>query len=238
MKNYKVPMFLDVFSITKTSQLETEQAIIQYLSKGAGGFNYKRCAKYCATIVKGHHSIESLVSQCKGNGESVALIQNSKVLEIVAPKLISLDSQVFNFPKQTITLAPGIYSNLGPNFFFVENGVVKIFYLHARKSDRATKADLAGLAWGFKKEILDNDFLGMKADVMLVDVDRLDETNPIVNMYSLDELLPELIEAPEDTIIRFAKALRKVDEHKLAGEIKKGTKRSTEKDDNQLGFSF
>ncbi|MEL6687684.1 MAG: hypothetical protein AAFP97_08680, partial [Pseudomonadota bacterium] len=138
-----------------------------------------------------------------------------KVLRATAPLSDGRDIQTFSFSKRTITLAPGLVSNLGPRFFFVEDGIVKLYNVHARNNYRAEKKDFAGLAWACKQEILDQDFFGQPSDIEFVDVDKRGDSTSVVT-YGLDDLLPFLLEPPEETIARFVKCYRKVLEEGLA----------------------
>lgn len=217
MKPIKAPMLLDVFRLTAPSEKQTVANIIRHKETPAGGFNYGRSATFTEKAYSGYRDFRALFSQCEGDGTSIAKVHNTKVLRLTAPLSQGRAIQTFPFPKRAITLAPGIQSSLGPKFFFVENGLVKLHYIHARNSFRASLKDFAGLGWAIKQEILDQDFFGQPSDVEFINVDKRDGTSS-VEVYNLGDLLPHLKESPEKTIARFVKCLRHVDENSLAKE--------------------
>jgi len=211
-------MLIDIFRLTKATDLTTEKAVVEYLKSKAGGFNYNRSATFTEKAYGGYPHLDSLYSQCEGDGTSIAKVHNAKVLRQTAPLSVGRKIQTFPFPKRRYTVAPGINSSMGPQFFFVESETVKLLYIHARNSHRADLKDFAGLAWALKQDVLDEDFFGQPSDVEFINVDKRGET-PHTEVYSLKDLEAHLKEDPQITLARFTRVFSKIREQGLAGEL-------------------
>lgn len=218
MIEYKTPMLIDIFRLTQSTDMATQKAIIDYLKSKAGGFNYNRSATFTEKAYGGYRNLDSLFSQCEGDGTSIAKVHNTKVLKATAPLSLGRNIQTFRFPKRKYTVAPGIKSSLGPQFFFVENGVVKLLYIHARNSHRADLKDFAGLAWALKQDVLDEDFFGQPSDIEFINVDKRGSVST-TEVYSLSDLEVHLMEDPQTTLGRFTRAFNNIKQSGLAGEI-------------------
>lgn len=219
-------MLLDCFRLTATTEVETEKNTIEYLKQKKGGFNYNRAAKGTRMAYDGYE-LEPLYRQFSLGNASVAKTHNLKVLKITAPLATGRKIQTFDIKKRKFIITPTIQANLGPQFFFVENDVVKLAYIHARNNHRASLVHLAGLAWGMKTEILDDDFYDQPSDVEFLDVDKRDDQS-IVKSYTLSELETYLHEDPMETLSRFARVFTKIRNNGLAGEIIKPHRRPRE----------
>lgn len=227
MTDYKVPMLIDCFRLTERSELKTTVNIIDHVKRKAGGFNYNRSATFTRKAYHGYRNFDSLYSQCEGKNPSTARIHNTKVLKATAPLSAGRKIQTFDFPKRKFRLAPNIEAALGPQFFFTENGIVKLLYIHARNDYRASLKDFAGLAWALKNDVLDEDFFEQPSDIEFIDIDKRKNTTS-VNVYSLEDLLSHRSEDPSKTLARFLKCFTKVREQSLAGEITKPKPRTKE----------
>ena len=234
MSYYDPPMLIDVFRLTRPTLDATVHEVIAYLKRNGGGFNYNRAAAHIRAAYDGYWNIESLVRQCRGFGNSVSLVHNAKVVELAAPLAKDRKTQTFDFPRRELVLKHGISSPLGPRFFFTEDGVIKVFYLHSRKDFRANLVDLAAVAVTYRTHILENDFFGQPGDIEIVDVDRSKER---ANRYSLADLMPMLGEDPNVLLDRFVEAFIAIDESKAAGE-KKERRPPTAHDDDQQTFGW
>lgn len=214
---YDPPMLLDVFRLTRPTLAETKDSVVSYLKRDGGGFNYDRAAAHIRSAYDGYRNFRSLVKQCRGRGDSTALVQNAAVVELAAPLSVGRQMQTFYLPRRELKLKHGVVCPLGPRFFFTEQKTIKVFYLHPRKDFRAQLSDLAALACTFKTHILEDDFYGQPADVEIVDVDR---TKKKAEKYSLSDLGPLLKEDPRETMDRFVEAFVAIDESRAAGEKK------------------
>jgi len=233
MIEYKTPMLIDIFRLTEKSELATQKNIIAYLKSKAGGFNYNRSATFTEKAYSGYRNLEALYSQCEGDGSSIAKVHNTRVLRETAPLALKRSIQTFRFPKRKYTLAPGIQSAMGPQFFFVENGVVKLLYIHARNEHRADLKDFAGLAWALKQDVLDEDFFGQPSDIEFINVDKRGKIAK-TEVYSLEDLEKHLSEDPQLTLSRFVKVFSEVREDGLAGVIRRPDRRKPSDDQPDL----
>jgi hypothetical protein len=219
MTYYRVPMLIDVFRLTSESHDENVGVWTQYLKKSAGGFNYNRALIYQQKVYSGYSNLDSLHRQCLAAGDKRERIENAKVLKLIAPLAVGRTAAVVRMPKRTLTLARGIESPMGPTSLLLENGVVKLCYLHCRNGFRATKNDLAYWAAAQKYEVLDTDYFELPSDFEIINVGPRDMAGDAsVEVLSLANLeLPSFAQFKRKTDL-FVNAFREIDERRLAGE--------------------
>jgi hypothetical protein len=238
MTYYSTPMLLDAIRLTTSDFNQTVKQITDHFKKSPGGFNYSRAARYQRAALSGFKSFDSLCKQCLGDGKSNALTENAKVFSLIGKLAIGRNAQSFNFPKRSLALAKGVDAPMGPSFFFIEDEVIKLFYLHCRNGHRAELQHLAMLASAFKNEILELEFFGLKADIELLDVGPRDKSGlATITKYNLDDFELPSKEEMKAKMDMFLSAFRHVDENRLAGEKLK-PKRKEKSLEDQPSFSF
>ena len=233
MPYYRVPMLIDVFRLTAETVIETEVNIVKHLKKKGGGHNHLKSAAF----IKAAYNSEKLrtaelVAACRGDGTTIEAIDNAKIVESVLPKIIGRKIQAFDFGKRYYQIAPDLFSSLGPNFFIVEGGIIKMVYIHARNQGRASVSDLAGLAWAIDEEILKTEFFGQRTDVEIHYVDK-SGINRSDTLFNLGMLKGHLKEDPNFTLDRFTRAFRNIDENRLAGDVRAQKRKRDDLDDGQ-----
>ncbi|WP_141211574.1 hypothetical protein [Brucella grignonensis] len=234
MPYYRVPMLIDVFRLTGETDAETESNVTRHLAKKPGGHSHQRSVTFLkAAYSNAHLRTQKLIADCRGNGTIVGANDNAKIVESVLPKIIGRKIQAFDFGKRQYQISPDLFSTIGPSFFIVENDTIKMVYFHSRNDNRASISDLAGLAWAIDEEILKTDFFGQRADVEIHYVDKIGSRRSDT-LYNLESLRPYLKEEPIVILDRFARAFRKVDENRLAGELKKREQKRGDFDDGQI----
>lgn len=233
-------MLIDVFRLTERTENKTTENLVKYLKSPSGGFNYQRAATYSKSAFSGCPVTESFFASCEKDKSSNALIHNGLVLRQIAPLAVGRNVKAFKLPRSKFALSADYHSNLGPQFFFTEDGVVKVAYIHARNNYRAGMKDFAGLGWAIKKRILDDDFFGLPSDVEFMDVDKSGKVHT-VETYNLKRLEPYLAEDPNVTVARFVRCFKRICEQELAGELRKPKRKiivpdATEIDQRDFGF--
>ena len=236
MANYKPPILIDAFRLTGSSHSETVDNLVQHYKAGAGGWNHQRSAFFIRTAFDGVSDTASLVTSCRGRGTK-AQIDNAKIVESVLPKVVGRATKTFPYRRTYFAITPTARCSMGPAFYVVEKGAVKLVYIHARTTNRAELHHIAPLAYLVKSEILEQDFYGEPADVEIHYVDKAG-TNRDDLVLSLSSLQRYLNEPPLDTLTRFAKAFVEVDEGRLAGEVQKRKATKTEPPEPQESFPF
>jgi hypothetical protein len=228
-------MLIDAMRLTDRSLVGTVSNIVGYFRSGAGGWNHQRAAKFMRYGFDRAGSLEHLVGGCRGDGRK-AFADNTKIVEATLPAILDRKAQSFPFPRTKLALTPDLHSGIGPAFFIVEDGLVRLVYLHARNDNRASLADLAAFASLAKREILDNDFYGIAGDIEIHLVDKRG-ANRLDTVLSFAELEPHLREPAEATVARFVEAFLLVDRNRLAGSLRPRKEREL-REDGQQEFPF
>lgn len=213
MTPLKPPMLIDAFRLSTPTHDETIANIITHYSTAPGGWNHQRCLRSIMLAFNGAVDRAALVSGCKGVGKP-SQVDNAKIVEAVLPHVIGRRTQCFPYKRKHYALTPSLHCSMGPSFFIVEDGVIKLVYVHARNDNRATLRDIAGLATLLKSELLDQDFYGEPSDVEVHYVDKRGD-NRFDDVHTLSSLSSHLTDAPSVTLGRFAAALVEVIERDL-----------------------
>lgn len=170
MPYYRVPMLIDVFRLTGDDHQENIQSQILYFARSPGGFNYNRAATFQMKAYQGYSDADSLHKQCIGHGNRRDLVENAKVLRLILPWARNREVRVVRLPRHFLTLTKDVSCPLGPSFGFLEDGVMKVFYLHCRNTSRASVVDLSYWAAAIKFELLENEFYELPADIEILNV--------------------------------------------------------------------
>lgn len=237
MTNYKPPMLIDAFRLTGATVEITVQNLVSHYSTPGGGWNHLRSVGVLRHAFAGATDIEALVAGCKGSGKDSEL-DNAKIVEAAAPKIVGRRTQVFSYKKHGYAITPTIHCSMGPAFFIVESGVIKLVYIHARNTSRASLHHISSLAYVVKRSILEQEFLDQQSDVEVHYVDKSGE-NRDDSVHTLATLRRYLREDPDETLRRFATAFLTVDSGKLAGETRKrpaSKKPDSESDQANMNF--
>ena len=232
MTPLKPPMLVDAFRLSSGDFHQTVDNIVAHYSMRPGGWNHQRCLRPIMHGYNGATDIAALIAGCRGTGKD-SQIDNAKIVEAVLPNVVGRSTQCFPYKRKHYALTPKILCPLGPSFFIVEGGVIKLVYVHARNEKRASLANLAGLASILKSDILDQDFYGQATDVEIHYVDKKGSarTNSV---YDLRRLERHLTEDPSATLARFASALIDVMENdRVTPPVRKTRDVPREADDAQ-----
>ena len=124
--------------------------------------------------------------------------------------------QVFDLPPRKFEFGLGFRSGFRIPFFFLEKGVVKLYYIQPRKSFSLDRTQLGFLATVHKRFLLDIEFFGSASDIEYVDVSAPSEGAPrLLKVYSLADLDLWDAAALEKRLSNIAAALRFIAEKNL-----------------------
>jgi hypothetical protein len=239
MTPLKPPMLIDAIRLTAKNRTQTIDNIIEHYSTAGGGWNHQRCLRPIMHAYNGADDSTSLIAGCKGSGKASQL-DNSKIVEAVLPKVIGRQTQCFPYKRRHLALTPTIHCAMGPSFFIVEGGVIKLVYVHARNKKRATLQDIANLASVLKSEILDQEFYGEFTDVEIHYVNKKGNAREDT-VYNLERLSSLRDSDPMQKLSLFATCLVTVMEQDLVKPPMREKKKSdapTADNDGQIDFGF
>ncbi len=144
-----------------------------------------RCAK---ASYRGLHNLPQLLAACDKEKQKQGKRSNSEVVELAAPVAFGRSTQVFDLPRRQFAFGRDLYANYRIPFFFVENGIVKLYYLQPRKGSNLTFDELSMVATIYKRYLLDTEFFGQTSDVEFVDVSANGGKHRSLHIFSLKDL--------------------------------------------------
>lgn len=147
---------------------ELSSWFISYFDSHPAPFNYRLGTRIVRAAYKGLHNIDSLVAGCAAEKLDVGRKSNSEVVRLAAPLAFGRSTRVFDLSPRKFNFGRDKSSSYRVPFFFVENGVIKLYFLQPRKSFVPSFDELGMIATVMKKYLLDVEFFGHRVDVEFV----------------------------------------------------------------------
>lgn len=189
MRKYPVPPVPDLARAAGATVEEMLAWWLTYYDRDPVPWNYVRGTKIVRSSYDGLHELRLLLAGCEAEKIEQGRKSNSDVVTLAAPLAFGRRTQVFDLPRRQFPFGRDIRAGYRVPFFFVENGVVKLYHLQPRKGASVTFDQMGMVATIYKRFILDQEFYGQTCDVEIVDLAADPESEErVVNRYSLAEL--------------------------------------------------
>jgi hypothetical protein len=199
-----VPAVPDLARAAGSTRDEVISWFLVYYDTASVPWNYRSGIRCVKTAYRGLHDIKQLTAGADSEKTKAGRTANADIIGRAAPLAFGRTTQVFDLSRRRFSFGRDLYSGYRIPFFFVENGIVKLYYLQPRKEYHLTYDQLCMVATIHKRFLLDTEFFGQPVDVEYVDL----SADPITKVrglhrYSLSslELWPEKRLADRLTLI-------------------------------------
>lgn len=211
MPKYPVPAVPDLARAQGSTVDEMCSWWLSYYDQPDIPWNYVRGTKIVRTSYSGLHTLPLLLAGCAAERVEQGRKSNSDIVSLAAPLAFGRKTQVFDLTRRQFPFGQDLRAGYRIPFFFVEDGLVKLYHLQPRKSASVTFAQMGMVATIYKRFILDQEFYGLKADVEIVDLACDPGTKErAVHRYSLSDLDLWSEERLQDRLTLIAESLDRV----------------------------
>lgn len=223
MNKLPIPPVPDLARLAGQTRDEVISSLLIYYETNSVPWNYLSGTRIIKVSYKGLHDINQLLAGCSREKTKQGRISNAEIVRLAAQIAFDRKTQVFDLPRRKFAFGRDLFAGYRIPFFFVEDGVVKLYYLQPRKSFHLTYDQLCMVATIHKQYLLDTEFFGQRADVEYVDLSA-DPGGKIrqVSRYALDSLELWSAKRLADRLTLIAEAIEYV---RSSGILKPSTRR-------------
>lgn len=162
------PSVPDLARIEGSTVEEVSKFLINYYNTSGGVFNYVRSIKAIRQSYRGFHNLSQLISSCDSEKTGIGRKENKEVVRYASPLAFDRTLQVFDLPARKFAFGLRQAGFRIP-FFFVENGIIKLYFIQPRKRAPLDPSQVGMIATIYKKYLLDTEFFGEKVDFEFVE---------------------------------------------------------------------
>lgn len=182
------PPIPDIARAKGESVVQLVDWFVEYFNARGAPFNYRRANKAIRAAYKGMHKLHLLTATCAAEKTAIGRSANTDVIRHAAPLAFGRKTQVFDLSPRRFSFGRNRHAGFRIPFLFVENGVIKTYYLQSRKSAGLDFDELCMVATIVKYHLLDTEFFGQRCDLEFVDVGvPQGGSERLVRQYSLSD---------------------------------------------------
>lgn len=170
MSALPTPPIPDLARVPGETVAEAAGWLAHFYNQQGAPFNYRRGTRIVRWAYKGLHSIHQLKAGVEEEKTAIGKSANRDVVALAAPLAFGRSTQVFDLPPRRFQFGPDRSAAYRVPFFFVENGVINVYFLQPRKAAGLDYDQMCLVATIIKRHLLDTEFYGQKCDIEFVDV--------------------------------------------------------------------
>lgn len=207
------PPVPDLACIEGETVAEVVEWLTHYYEDDGCPWNYRTGTKSIKAGYRGLHRLDLLLASCAQERTKQGRISNGEIIRLAAPLAFGRSTQVFDLPPRQFAFGRKRRAAYRIPFFFVEDGIVKLYFVQPRKQHGPTFDQLGMVAKIHKKYLLETEFFGQVSDVEYVNLGAEETNGPrLLRSYSLDRLVIWSDKRLEDRLTLIAEALDKIEE--------------------------
>jgi hypothetical protein len=211
--NLVTPPVPDLACVQGETVEQAVEWLTHYYEDDGCPWNYRIGTRAIKAGYRGLHRLDLLTASCAQEKTKQGRISNAEIIRLAAPIAFGRSTQVFDLPARQFAFGRTRQAAYRIPFFFVEGGIVKLYFIQPRKHHGATLDQLGMIGKIHKKYLLDTEFFGQTSDVEYVNLGAEEKKGPrVVRYYSLDSLNLWSDERLEDRLTLIAEALDKIEE--------------------------
>lgn len=210
---FVIPPVPDLACVEGETVAQAIEWLTKYYEDEGCPWNYRTGTKAIRTGYKGLHRVDLLLAACAQERTKQGRISNGEIIRLAAPLAFDRSTQVFDLPPRQFAFGRRRHAAYRIPFFFVEGGVVKLYYVQPRKEHGPTFDQLGMVAKIHKQFLLDTEFFGQVSDVEYVSLGAEEKKGPrVVRFYSLDSLDLWSDKRLADRLTLISEALNRIEE--------------------------